>query len=245
MKRCILPSLILLCACDPASVKLSNGEGTLEEEQQNNDTETTNPDALEELVDSLEEDCQDGDEEACDELDEIQDLDGDCADGDEEACDALEELLEELQEDDNEEDWDEEDDDWSDGEWEADIYDAYFEFSLVIDEENMEEICSSIVEVEITSNGTITGGGSCTFEPPGGGGNQGEVEINISLDGSGEDESAYGEVTVIGPNGQPTASEFYGYCYEYQGTYGFYFEWYYTIVTPQGMEREHYGLVYY
>lgn len=252
MSKYYIPSLILLWACDPATVKLGNQSGDVEEEHEHtSDTGMAESNTeLQDVVEALEDDCQDGDEDACEELEEIQELETDCADGDEEACDELTEMLEELQEendedeDDDDEDWDE--DDWSEAEWEADVYDAYFELYRVEGDETGDEICSSIVEIEISSNGDITGGGTCAFEPPQGGqGPGGEIELTIALNGSGEDEEAYGEVSVSGPNGQPTSSDFFGYCFEYQGTYGFYFEWYYTVVTPQGNERDHYGLIYY
>ena len=123
--------LTSLFGCDSALVKTSE----VDEVDQT-------PDSVSALVEEVEDDCSNGDEDACDLLGELVEQLEDCSQGNNEACDSVfEDLLDFYTEPQNE--------------WQEDNYLADFEMSRVINTNNIQLVCSSLFLIEIDNNGTL------------------------------------------------------------------------------------------
>ncbi len=221
--------------CDSALVKTSEVEDVepniesdeeeeqeLEEDDQEDEDEDTGqtpvdqtPDSVSALIEEVEDDCSNGDENACALLDDLTEQLEDCAEGDEEACDEVfGDLLEFYTEPQND--------------WIADNYLADFEMSRIISSNNYQQVCSSMFLVEIDSNGELVGTGSCQMQSPSG------AEINFVIEGSTSENESNGLVTITSTNSnQVIETTMVGTCENGSEGFGFTLEWEHTFTSGQ------------
>ena len=248
----LLPLIVVVWACESASVKLDTERDSVtpqtendpsdppesdeedpSDEEEENDSDEEAVDSLDEMIEQLEEDCENGDGRACGLLQELLALEEECERGNAEACEMLERMVEMFEngpDEPNPDDWG--DESWEEQEWIPGVYEA----TLEVYRNNGMVMCSSTMEVTITSSEMI-GESTCTTQM----GHNFSFALTAQL--SSTDSS--GTVVVTAPRGVETEAEALGVCYNADGAVAFEVSWVAEMETPNGQQIEQRGMLYY
>lgn len=225
MKKIYLPLVALVCACEPATGKMETIEEIEQTEVESEEAQESDPNEAEDSDEQETDDDEKPDDEDWDD-EKPEDEDWDEDDWDDEKPD-------------DDEDWDDEDIDEDGDESLGGQYQGNFELYT----QNYQLLCDNTFVVEITDNSqpaadTLYSFGDC--QAP-----QGftlEFEITGELDYyASEKADIEGEVTLFGPNGNPTTTTWTGLCYDYNGMV-MDIEWEMEVQTPNGV-RTQYGFL--